>query len=98
MAHLSRLTARTRYLRPVFPPGTKFANTDSMRFAMVNPTKVLAWRMRSVVIAVIALGALQAHAAVLPLSGDAGVSLGGQRAGLLDTPMVAVSGEWVGHT
>jgi hypothetical protein len=68
-----------------------------MRFAMFNPT-VLAWRVRSVVIAVVALGALHANAAVLPLSGDVGSSLGGQRAGLLDTPMFAVSGEWVGRT
>ena len=65
---------------------------------MFNLTNVLAWRVRSVVIAMVALGALHAHAAVLPLSGDAGSSLGGQRAGLLDAPKFAVSGEWVGRT
>jgi len=65
---------------------------------MFTPTKVLAWRVRAAVVAVVALGTLHVHAAVLPLSGDTlGASLG-PRAGLLDTPISTVSGEWVGRT
>jgi hypothetical protein len=64
---------------------------------MFNPTKVLAWHARSVVVATVTLGALHAHAAVLPLSGD-NTGDTGQRAGLLDGSMSAVSGHWVGRT
>lgn len=65
---------------------------------MFNPTKVLAWRVRSVLVAVVTLGALHAQAAVLPLSGDASAGSTGSRAGVLDPPMSHVSGQWVGRT
>jgi hypothetical protein len=69
-----------------------------MRFAMFHPTKVLAWRIRSVVMAVVTLAAWHVQAAVLPLTGDATGGGVGPRASLLDEPMSHVSGQWVGHT
>jgi len=65
---------------------------------MFNPKKVLAWPMRSAVLAVVTLGAWQAQAAVLPLAGDSTAGGVGIRAGLLDEPMSTVSGQWVGYT
>ncbi len=65
---------------------------------MFNPKKVLAWRIRSAVMAVVTLAAWHAQAAVLPLSGDPTGGGVGTRAGLLDGPMSTVSGQWVGHT
>ena len=49
-------------------------------------------------LAVVTLGALHVQAAVLPLAGDATGAGVGMRAGLLDEPMSAVSGQWVGRT
>jgi len=65
---------------------------------MFNLKNGLAWRVRSAVLAVVALGALHVHAAVLPLTGDASEQDVGMRAGLLDAPMSTVSGQWVGRT
>ena len=65
---------------------------------MFNPKKVLAWRIRSAVLAVVTLGAWHAQAAVLPLAGGPTAGGVGMRAGLLDEPMSTVSGQWVGHT
>lgn len=64
---------------------------------MFNPKNVGGWRLRLVTVAAITLGALHVHAAVLPLSGDAGMA-SGVRAGLLDGSMSSVSGHWVGRT
>lgn len=61
---------------------------------MFNPKE----RVRSAVMAVLTMGALHAHAAVLPLTGDAAGRGVGMRAGLLDEPMSTVSGHWVGRT
>jgi hypothetical protein len=65
---------------------------------MFNPRMVLAWGVRSGVMSVAILGALHVHAAVLPLSGNVTGEGVGMRAGLLDEPMSAVSGHWVGRT
>ena len=64
---------------------------------MFDPKKVLAWRIRSAVLAVVTLGAWHTQAAVLPLAADPTGGVG-MRAGLLDEPMSTVSGQWVGHT
>jgi hypothetical protein len=61
---------------------------------MFNPKE----RVRSAVMAVLTMGALHVHAAVLPLTGDAAGRGVGMRAGLLDEPMSTVSGHWVGRT
>ena len=65
---------------------------------MFTPKNVLGRRVQSVIMAMFTAGALHVHAAVLPLSGDASVRGVGMRAGLLDEPMSAVSGQWVGRT
>ena len=65
---------------------------------MFNPRKVLAWGVQSGVMAVVILGTLHVHAAVLPLYSDLTGEGVGMRAGLLDEPMSAVSGQWVGRT
>jgi hypothetical protein len=65
---------------------------------MLVPKNVLALRVRSAVMASLTLVALNVHAAVLPLTGDASAHGLGMRAGLLDEPMSAVSGQWVGRT
>lgn len=65
---------------------------------MFNPRKVLVWCARSAAMAIVTLGALHVHAAVLPLAGDATGGGVGMRAGLLDQPMSTVSGQWVGRT
>ena len=65
---------------------------------MLNPKKVLVWRIRSAVMAVVTLAAWHAQAAVLPLASDATGGSVGTRASLLDEPMSTVSGQWVGHT
>ncbi len=64
---------------------------------MFNP-KVLAWGVRSGVMTVVILGALHVQAAVLPLYSDVSGEGVGMRAGLLDGPISAVSGHWVGRT
>jgi hypothetical protein len=65
---------------------------------MFNRKKVVVWRIRSAVIAVVTLTAWHAQAAVLPLAGDAAGGGVGTRAGLIDGLMSTVSGQWVGHT
>ncbi len=65
---------------------------------MFNPTTVRAWCLRAGLIAVVASGTWHANAAVLPLSGDSSLGGVGTRAGLLNEPMSAVSGQWVGRT
>jgi hypothetical protein len=65
---------------------------------MFHTKKILAWRIRTAVMSVVALAAWHAQAAVLPLSGDPTGGGAGTRAGLLDGPMSTVSGQWVGHT
>lgn len=65
---------------------------------MFTPRKVLAWGIRFGVMTVAIVGALHVQAAVLPLSSDVTGEGVGMRAGLLDEPMSAVSGHWVGRT
>lgn len=68
---------------------------------MLNPTAFSARALRAGLVALVAFGAWQAHAAVLPLSSDASPG-GATRAGLLHEPpqedMSGVSGQWVGRT
>ena len=61
------------------------------------PTAFSARSLRAGLFALVAFGAWQAHAAVLPLSSDASAG-GALRAGLLQEPMSGVSGQWVGRT
>ena len=64
---------------------------------MFNP-KVLSWGVRSGVMAAVVLCALHVQAAVLPLYSDFTGEGVGMRAGLLDEPISAVSGHWIGRT
>jgi len=73
---------------------------QALRSSMI-PTACSARSLRAGLVALVAFGAWQAHAAVLPLSSDAS-SGGAMRAGLLPEPlpesMSGVSGQWVGRT
>lgn len=73
----------------------------SVGFSMFYPTALSGRSLRAGLVALVACGAWQAHAAVLPLSSDASPG-GALRAGLLHEPpeedMSGVSGQWVGRT